>query len=435
MNMSSPNRFSLAATTAALALLLSSPLAHADTLTWATSAAGTWDTTTTSAWNPGPVAWSTASTDVAAFGGSAATYTVAIANNTAISAGGITVSTGNNVTINGGTGSTFTLSGSAIDGAGNLTFGLAVAGSSGLVKSNAGILRFKATSTYTGDTTFSGGQITLEANNGIGSSGSLAITGASTLSLQGKNQSVAGLSGASTAIIRTTSGNATSTLTITGGSGTFAGTLTNSGVGALLAITNSGGSLTLSGTNTYNGATIVSGGTLTLGSNLANTASVTVSGGTLASNVAAVNLGAGAFSLTSGALSANGASIGTFTIAANQAFSATLGTLNFTLGASNTSDQIIGSGTGALSLTNLTLALNGSTSVTGSYTLFTGFGGTHTISGITITGLDSGYTGILDNNGILTVSFSAVPEPSTWALLIGVTALGFTAVRRRTVRA
>ncbi|CAM2954292.1 beta strand repeat-containing protein [Rariglobus hedericola] len=418
-----------------LALVFSAVLPatlSADTFTWNSSAAGTWDTTSTSAWSSG-VAWNNAGNDTASFGGSAATYTVSIAPAVAISAGGITVSTGNNVTIGGGVGSSFTLAGTTptIGGAGNTTLDIVLAGSNGLTKSGGGTLRFKQTSTYTGDTALSGGQLTLEANDGVGSTGKLTISGGATFSMQGKNQSLAGLSGVSGTTIRSTSANTTSTLTITGGTNTFAGTLSNSGTNALLSLTNSGGTLALTGTNSYSGATIVSGGTLNLGSSLANTNSVTVSGGTLNSSVStAVALGTGAFSLTSGALAINGTSIGSFTLATGQNFTASIGTLNFTLGASNTSDQIIGSG--AFNLSSLTLALNGTTSVAGSYTLFSGFTG-NSVSDITITGLDPGFTGVFGTNGILTVS--AIPEPSTFAALFGVAALGVAALRRRETRA
>ncbi|MET0261457.1 MAG: PEP-CTERM sorting domain-containing protein, partial [Rariglobus sp.] len=76
-------------------------------------------------------------------------------------------------------------------------------------------------------------------------------------------------------------------------------------------------------------------------------------------------------------------------------------------------------------------ALSGQTSVAGTYQLFTGFGGTNAVSNLTITGLDSGFTGSLGTDGLLTVS--AIPEPSTYAALAGVIMLGSAALRRRRI--
>lgn len=425
------------ASSSALALLLSvsAPLAQSATLTWATSAAGAWDTTTTTAWNPGPVAWSVGSTDIASFGGTAATYTVAIATGTAISAAGTTVSTGNNITINGGVGSSFTLVGGSpsIDGAGNTTLGVGIQGSAGLIKSGGGTLRLNTASTFTGATTLSGGQITLGVTNGLSTTTKLTNSAGTNFTMQGFSQTLAGLAGNGT--VRTTSGS-TSKLTISGATtDTFTGSINDGATGGVsLSFERAGtGTTLLNGTSAYRGTTTVSGGTLSLGSNLSGTGSVTVSGGTLASSVAAVNLGLGNFSMTSGALAANGAGIGTYTLAATKTFTASGGTLDFTLGSAFTSDKIFGSGVGSLfNLSGATLSLSGTTSVAGSYTLFSGFTGTNVVAGLVINGLDSGFTGSLGTDGILTVS--AIPEPSTFAALFGTAALGVALLRRRETR-
>jgi autotransporter-associated beta strand protein len=423
-----------ALSTFVLLSLIPAPLIHAaSTLTWATSASGTWDTSNASAWNPGPVAWSSATntTDIASFG-SGPTYTVTLATNTPVYLGGITVVTGGDVIIGTAVGSSLNLNGSAINAVGSLTVNTVINGSSGLTKTGGGTLFLAAANTYTGGTTLSAGQITLKVSNAINTTTALAMSSGTNFTMQGFSQTLSGLSGAGT--VRTTSAS-TSKVTISGGTtDTFSGSISDGATGGVALSFERGGTGTtnLTGTSSYRGTTTVSGGVLALGSNLSGTSSVTVSGGTLTSSVGNVNLGLGTVSMTGGVISANGTSIGSFTLASGQNFTATLATLNFTLGASNTSDQIIGSG--LFDLSNVTLALDGTTSVAGSYTLFSGFtGGTNIVSSVTITGLAGGFTGSLGTNGVLTVS--AIPEPSTVATLLGVAALGIAVLRRRHARA
>ncbi|HEY9250472.1 MAG TPA: PEP-CTERM sorting domain-containing protein [Rariglobus sp.] len=214
-------------------------------------------------------------------------------------------------------------------------------------------------------------------------------------------------------------GTGTNTITLGGGTMSGAGGLTHNGSYRI----------NVTGTKSYTGSTTISNGTLGLGVNLTATSSVIVNGGTLTSSVANVNLGVGAVSMSTGGIDIRGAAAaGTFTLAANQAFTTTGGTLSFDLIDSISFDQVIGSGSGTFSLTDTTLALSGLTSIAGTYQLFTGFGGTNSVSGLTITGLDSGFTGSLDTTGLLTIA--AIPEPSTYAMLAGVLALGMGVWRR-----
>ncbi len=429
----------------ALLVSVSAPLARSTTLTWDPTGAptspvggnGTWNTSAAQ-WSDGTndQVWSTSTTnpDIAVFSNSGSVYTITL--NTAVYAGGLSdVSTMNAVL--SGTGSV-TLTGSApliaVTGA-QLSLNAVIQGTAGFEKTGAGILRIGVGGggTYTGVTKISAGQVTNDIDNGLSVNASLAMTGSSFLSLVGKNQSVAGLTGTSGTTVRSTSG--TSNFTVTAGSGTFAGTLSDGSAAVRLNFINSGGSLTLSGTNSYRGTTTVSGGTLSLGSNLTGTSSVTVSGGTLTSTIANVNLGLGGTSMGSGAITPRGVgTAGTFTLAANQTFTTTGGTLNFDLVSSSSFDQIIGSGSGTFSLTGTTLALSGLTSVAGTYQLFNGFT-SGSVSSLTVTGLNPAYSGVLDTNGILTVSLSAIPEPSTLAALLGVAALGIAVLNRRRTHA
>ena len=140
-------------------------------------------------------------------------------------------------------------------------------------------------------------------------------------------------------------------------------------------------SLILAGTNTYSGNTIVSAGSLTL---------------------------------------------------------ADTGTLTFYIGANGVNNQISGGGTNAATF-NGTFAfdLSGASQVDGNSwtlvnvgTLAESFAGTFAVSGFTEAGnvWTSGGFSFAEATGIL--SFSAVPEPSTYALLAGAGALLITGVRR-----
>jgi len=426
---------------------VSSPTARSNTLTWDPTGAptspvggnGTWNTSA-SQWSDGSsdLVWGTSTTnpDIAVFASSspAAVYTATL--NTDVYAGGLSVTSSQNVVLQG-TGSV-TLTGSApliaVTGA-QLSLNAVIKGTVGFEKTGSGILRIGVGGggTYTGITKITTGQITNDIDNGLSASASLVMANSSFLSLVGKNQSVAGLTGTSNTTVRSTSG--TSTFTVTAGSGTFAGTLSDGSAAVRLNFINSGGSLTLSGTNAYRGTTEISGGSLILGSNLVGTSSVTVSGGTLTSSVANVNLGLGGTSMSSGAITPRGVgTAGTFTLAANQAFATNGGTLNFDVGTAF--DQIIGAGTGTFSIgsgTTLALTLGTGFSYGNTYTLFSSFaGGTVASSGFTISGYDTvNYTAALSTTGILSFTPSAVPEPSTYAALAGAAVLGFVVLRRR----
>jgi autotransporter-associated beta strand protein len=164
--------------------------------------------------------------------------------------------------------------------------------------------------------------------------------------------------------------------------------------------------------NTYTGATTVNLGTLIASTDkaLGNTSAVNVAGGTL---------------------DLRGATAGTVTIGAAGNLSFTSGVIKFQLGTAF--DQLVSSGAGAFSISGGTFELD----VTGAgfsygntYAVLSGFGGSNSVSGLSFTGFDTaGYTAALGTNGVL--SFTAIPEPSTWALLVAGMGTVVIAFRRR----
>lgn len=178
---------------------------------------------------------------------------------------------------------------------------------------------------------------------------------------------------------------------------TFAGVIQNGG--GLTALTKVGsGILTLSGANTYTGDTTISTGTLALGANnvFSNTSAIKLNGGTLA---------AGTFTDTLGTLDLDANSFitlgsgGSFTFADSSSLSAAWGSFTLSIGGSFVNASSIRFGTSSTSLTPAQLSL------------------------ISI----NGQSAFLDNDGYL----SAIPEPSTWAALAGLSGLAFAAGRRR----
>jgi autotransporter-associated beta strand protein len=416
---------------------------HATTYTWVPSIGGNWDTITAN-WNDGvtnPTTWVDGGGNSVVFNGFAAGVTVAQSANWTMSSltlkntGGI-----GTLIINGGKSidvpAISTIGDSPIDMFSKIT------GSHGLTfdaTTASGRLNLKAANDYTGDTFLTGSAyVTSAINNAMPTGTTLNMATGTTLRFATNNvtQEIAGLVGTGTALVTATStGN---TLTITTKSGvttTHSGNIT-SATGLNLTIQGSGTQALNGGTMTFTGATTVSGGTLSLGNNLSNTSSVVVSGGTLSSSVANANLGVGGVTLsTGGTIDPRGSASGTFTLAANQNFTATGGSINFNIGTAT--DQIKGSGTGIFNLSNTSLALTlgSGFSYANTYTVFSGFSGSSIVgTGVSISGYDTtNWLASLSNTGVLSFAASSVPEPSTYAALTGAAVLGFVALRRRRV--
>jgi autotransporter-associated beta strand protein len=309
---------------------------------------------------------------------------------------GTTVGTSRTLTVNSG-GNVLTLGGAIVNGTTANSF--IKAGTSRVVLTGA--------STYTGSTTIQAGTIQINgADDRLPTGTTLTIDGGAsaggTFDLNGRNQTVAGLSGGSgtvKGVVTNTLAASTSTITVTGTS-TFDGVIQDGAVDGITALTKSnGGTLTLGGANTYTGITTVSGGTLALAAanRIADTSNLVLAGGTFATG----------------------------------GFNETLGTL--TVSASSIID--LGSGASALVFADSNAAIWGG-SVSLSFINFTlnsdtiRFGGdanglsSAQLAKITINGSAAG----IDSQGYLTVSM--IPEPSSISLLAGFGVM-LIALRRR----
>ena len=150
-------------------------------------------------------------------------------------------------------------------------------------------LVLNAAGTYTGATNYQMGTVREGVTNALPTGTTLTLgvaSGAATLDLNGKNQTLGGLATAGTAANQTITNSATtaSVLTYSGGSSTFGGIIKDGGTTAKeLTLTVSSGTLGLTGTNTYVGGTNVNGGTLNVGAAgaLGTTGTIAFGGGTL----------------------------------------------------------------------------------------------------------------------------------------------------------
>jgi fibronectin-binding autotransporter adhesin len=191
------------------------------------------------------------------------------------------------------------------------------------------------------------------------------------------------------------------------------------------------GTFTANGANTYTGGTTVTEGVFSAGhASALGTGDLSINGGTLSSGVASVS-GVGNVAFSSGGLDLGAGSVGAISLASGKTFTMSGGTWSVSIGSTSSYDQVISSGGGAaFSVSDATIALSGISDYSVGYSLFSGFS-PGSVSNVSITGYDTtNWIASLGTNGELSF-ISAVPEPSAFACLAGLAALGFGVTRRR----
>ncbi len=165
---------------------------------------------------------------------------------------------------------------------------------------SAGALKLQGASTYTGGTTINGGVLYLDSGGSLASTGAMSLSSTGVFDLAGKTQQIGALSGTG-GTIQSPAGTANLTTSFSSPSlSSYAGKITGS-----INLTKAGsGVLSLEGANDYTGTTTVSGGTLLINDNSAASSSVI----TVNSNATLGGIGAtgGSVSISGGGIVAPG---------------------------------------------------------------------------------------------------------------------------------
>lgn len=301
---------------------------------------------------------------------------------------------------------------------------------SGALWNEGNILRLTSPQTYTGATEVRSGYLVLPTSidQALAATTTIYIGSAGTLDISNRKLTVAGLTGGGQIY---SFGGSAGELTVNTGAGpnqNYYGSLGSSFPNFSLVKTGIG-TLILSGANTYTGATTVNDGTLIINGSTGVASTVTVN--------------------ENGTLGGTGTISGVVNVAGTLAPGESPGTLNFqnSLSLESTAtlaieitdvgagefDVLNGDGSNTLSLGGfLTLDNTGYSATLGdSISIFTNWS-TITGSFISISGTDLGAGLSWDTSNLYTMgTLSVVPEPSTYAALGGLLALGFAVWHRQ----
>ena len=278
-----------------------------------------------------------------------------------------------------------------------------ISGAGGITRSvdkgNSPHITLSGNNTYTGQTRITHGRLRAGSNSAFGDNSEVVMTTGqydknNILDLNDFDNSIGSLSGGNETKGLVDLGSATLT---TGGndmSTNYAGVIY--GTGGLTKVGT--GTMTLDGENTYTGATTVSGGTLAIGAadRIADASNFVFNGGTFATNGFSEDMGTLLLSDNSTIDLGSGASELSFLDSSGEAWadSITLSILNFDEGVDSIRFGTDASGLTATQLSQITL---------------------------------NGGSAFLDASGYL----SAVPEPATFAILLGLASLATVVTRRR----
>jgi autotransporter-associated beta strand protein len=292
----------------------------------------------------------------------------------------------------------------------DLDLAVNVAGSAGLNKTGAGVLRMNQVSSYTGTTHVQQGTLLVGLNNVIPDSSAVVIDSGATLRFDGggRQETVGSVAGAGNLILKSAVANAQALTSGGDNSSTeFSGLISSENATGWFVKTGNG-TLTLSGDNTYAQETRVdAGGLLINGDQSAATGAITVS-----------------FNAVLGGNGTTGGNI-IFADGAKLLFDAAS-----TLTANGTSVDL-----GNLSVVNLVGLDN--TVADGTYTLIDGtatldFTSIQNLGAVNAAALGGGKSAYFDD-GSLDLKLVVIPEPATIGML-GLGALIAWAVRRQAMR-
>lgn len=333
----------------------------------------------------------------------------------------------------------------------SFTFDGVISGSGSLTKIGLSTLILGGENTYTGSTLINQGTLAIAGNERLSDSTNVTLASGATFNLAGFHETVGSIAGSANIALGsgslTTGGNNTST--------TFSGVISGSG-----SFTKTGsGTLTLSGENTYNGPLLVDAGTLRVEGSIVGATTVNA-GGTLAGtgSVGPVTLAAGGTispgnslgTLTTGSQTWEGGAIYVWELShasdTDDAKGITYdwlnisGTLDITATPENKFMIYVASLTEDLT-SGATSGFTPGQSYT--YILVTASGGITNFSA-TKFHIDTsafyndppgdGRFAISQIGNNLVLTYTAVPEPAAWSVLLGLALAGLALLRRRSLR-